>query len=45
MWGTVAKIIGTILGMKNQRAGGMFNVAMGMANSAKKLPEPQARQM
>lgn len=45
MWGTVAKIIATILGMKNQHASGIFNTAMGMANSARTAPQPQARQM
>lgn len=45
MWGTVAKIVATILGMKNQRFGNIYNAAMGLANSARSAPQPQARQM
>lgn len=44
-WSIVSKIIGTILGMKNQRAGQIFNTAMGLSNSARNVPKPEARQM
>lgn len=45
MWGMIAKVLAGLLLSKNQRANNLYNTAMGIANSARSVPQPQARQM
>lgn len=46
MWGTILKtVLGMILGRNQGSGAGIAKSALGMINSGRSVPEPQARQM
>ena len=46
MWGTILKtVLGMILGKNNSSGASIAKAGLGLMNSARNVPQPEARQM